>query len=133
MLSRFGIEIRKIGDKKSFFKDVDSILEASGMESKKVTGDIQVQATAHALQKMIDGNHFSVCTIDNCRKMCGIVILKERQDIYDAIHCLNWNEMLPDFRQQVIAMVMDDFRSLFEEQVYHHQDTDIEEVKLLTN
>jgi hypothetical protein len=115
MLKKLGIEIRKIGDPKAFYRDVDSVLVAGGIKSGDVTKDIQVNAAAHSLQKMFNGSHFSVCTINSCKGMCGIVIQQERMNVYDAIHCVNWSDMLPEFRQQIIALVMDDFRPVFGE------------------
>jgi len=32
--------------------------------------------------------------------------------IYNCVHCMHWNEMLPEYRQTVMAMVLDDFRSV---------------------
>jgi hypothetical protein len=29
-----------------------------------------------------------------------------------AAHCIEWSEMLPDYRQMLVAMVLDDFRTV---------------------
>lgn len=29
-----------------------------------------------------------------------------------ALHCMHWNEMLPDFRKTIVAMILDDFRAI---------------------
>ena len=109
-LQKFGIEIRKIGNIQTLYQDVDSILDGEVVTRETQT---QTQAIAHALQKMIQSDgHFSICTIDRCLDICKIRIPKERYNIYHACHCLDWREMLPDFRNKLIAMILDDFRSI---------------------
>lgn len=115
MLKKLGIEIRKIGDSKAFYRDVDSVLAAGGIKTGEITFDIQASAAAHSLQKMFTSSYFDVCTIRNCSDLCGIIISKERMLVYQTQHCIHWNEMLPEFRQQIMAMVMDDFRPIFGE------------------
>lgn len=116
LMNKFGIELRKIGDPKAFYRDVNAVLKSKSIPSGDVTMDVQKLAIGHSLQKMFQGSHFSICTLDSCCKICGIVIQKERYDVYSALHCVNWNEMLPDFRQTIIAMIMDDFYIVFGEE-----------------
>lgn len=112
-LQKLGFEIRKIGNVKSLYRDVDAVLSSAGITQGNVTSDIQRDTTAHALQKMISGQeYFSVCTVDKLAKISGIIIPKERQNIYNAAHCMDWSEMVPDYRQKLVAMVLDDFRSV---------------------
>lgn len=108
-----GIEIRKKGNVKSLFNDVDRILNEYDIPHQSISRYMQSQACAHALQNMMQvENFFSVCTIDRCSQLCQIVIPIERKRLYDAAHCLHWNKMLPDFRMQLIAMILDDFRPI---------------------
>lgn len=110
---RLGFEIRKIGDAKAFYRDVDSVLANANVPSGGVNAELQTSTIAHALQRMIaNESHFSVCTVDRCMRLSGVVISAERYAIYSAIHCMNWNEMEPDYRQVIVAMLMDDFRSV---------------------
>ena len=112
-LQTFGIEIRKIGDVNSLYKEVDSVLRANEI-GKEISPIVAMQTVAHALHKMLKvESFFSICIIENCAKVCQICIPKERMQVYSAIHCVNWNEMLPDYRQLVIAMILDDFRCVF--------------------
>jgi len=112
-LQKFGLEIRKIGRVDNLYADVDLVLKNANMESGGVSQSAQAQTCAHALQRMLSvESHFSVCTIDRCAKMCQVCISKERQQIYDAAHCLHWNEMLPDYRTMLVAMILDDFRTV---------------------
>lgn len=112
-MKAFGLEIRKSGSAKNLFDDVDRVLSKAGIPPMGVSAEMQLQTVAHALQKMITGQrYFDVCTIDKCREVANIVIPRERRLIYSACHCLNYDEMLPDFRQNLIAMVLDDFRAI---------------------
>lgn len=112
-LQKFGIEIRKIGNTENLYKDVDAVLKNYNIPKGSVNTDIQVQTIAHALQKMLKTDrHFSICTVRECVKISQIIISEERMNIYSAAHCLNWNEMLPDYRNMLVAMLLDDFRTI---------------------
>lgn len=109
----FGIEIRRYGSAKGLYDDVDKILGMANIPSKGVNGDIQKITVAHSLQKMLTSQaYFDICTIKNCQQVCQIHIQKDRLDIYSSIHCMHWSEMLPDFKQTIVAMVLDDFREI---------------------
>src|SRR4051812_36615646 len=102
-----GIEIRRTGDTRSLFSEVGSVLKRAKISQESVGIDMQAQTVAHALQKMIrHDSYFCVCTIDNCKNVCGIVIPIERMNIYKAAHCISWDQMLPDYRQALVAMVL---------------------------
>lgn len=112
-IKKLGIELRKIGDTKTFYDEVDIVLSKYNIPTGSISIDVQVQAVAHSLQRMLNiENYLSVCTIEKCAKLCQINIPKERMRVYSTVHCVNWNEMLADFRQMIIAMVLDDFRSV---------------------
>jgi hypothetical protein len=115
-MKAFGIELRRSGNVQSLYQDVDQVLSRSQVPAHGITKEIQVQTVAHALQKMIDAgstySYFDVCTIDNCAKLCSLCISNERYKVYRAAHCLRWNEMTPEYRQLLLAMVLDDFRSI---------------------
>jgi len=112
-MQKFGIEIRRTGDTRNLFADVDLCLKKHNIQPCSVSDQAKVATVAHALNKMIQADrHFSICCIDACMKVCNICISKERYDVYYALHCMNWNEMLPDYRQMIVAMVLDDFRSV---------------------
>ena len=112
-MQKFGIEIRKVGDTRNLYNDVDTVLKRYGMQTQEVSDIAKIQTVAHSLQKMLKvDNYFSVCTIDNCAKVCQICIPTDRRNIYSAAHCMNWGDMLPDYRQLLVAMVLDDFRAV---------------------
>lgn len=103
----FGLELRKVDNIQNLYKDVDTVLQNFDINK------MRIGAVAHSLQKMMQSDqHFSICSIDDCMRLAQITIPKERYDIYRSQHCISWNEMLPEFRQVLIAMVLNDFRSI---------------------
>ena len=105
-MKAFGIEIRKPSTE-NIYRDVDLVL------GNKSLSEVQSLAVAHSLQKMLEpDSYFNICTVTDCQRVCSIVIPKERLDIYNSIHCLHWSKMLPDFRTYIIAMLLDDFRTV---------------------
>ncbi len=116
-IQKLGIELRRIGNTESLFKEVDLVLSKYDLLNSQTSKTIQVQTVAHALQKMFKtDNHFSVCAIRSCIDVAQIHISEERMSIYSSIHCMNWSEMLPDYRQMITAMILDDFKSVLTEQ-----------------
>ena len=109
---KFGLEIRKIGDIKSLYQEVDLVLNKNQIKTG-ISASIQIQTTAHALQKMLSTeNHFDICLIRNLSNLCQICIPQERMLVYSSIHCMHWCEMTQDYRQLITAMILDDFRGI---------------------
>lgn len=110
-MRKFGIEIRKIGDINNLYEDVDSVLRKADLQVGEINKDIQKQAVAHSLQKMMKpSGHLNICCIKDCINLCGIFISSERLSLYSTQHCINWTDMLPEFRMTITAMILDDFR-----------------------
>jgi len=102
----FGIQIRAASTT-NLYKDVDRLLA----ENKNY--DMERATTTHALEKMLrDDRHFSVCTIRDCAKLNNLCIPQKRMQIYSAAHCIDWNAMSPEYRQMLIAYILDDFRAV---------------------
>lgn len=115
IIKKFGIEIRKAGSVENLYRDVDMILSDAGINSGEVNKTIQRAAVSHSLQKMLQPDRcFDICTIRNCAQLCGLCISEDRMRIYGTQHCVYWSEMLPEFRIQLMAMILDDFRSILQ-------------------
>lgn len=114
-MRKFGLELRKTGNVNNLFADVDLVLKKAGIKKNDVSS-IEMQTVALALQDMIDGGRFSVCTIDKCMKVAGVIVSAKRYAIYRAVHCIHWNEMDNEYRKTIIAMVLDDFRDILNPQ-----------------
>jgi hypothetical protein len=109
MGTMFGIELRKKGNVTELYKDVDKVL--SNMEPY----EMETQTVIHALNKMLKPDrHFNVCCVKECANMVGIVISKEHWNLYNAVHCMDWSEMTEDYRQKLVAILLDDFRRVID-------------------
>jgi len=126
----FGIEIRKKGQLSNIYRDVDEILKKNNIQNKSINRLVIKNGVAHALQHMICvQNYFSVCTINECVKLSQVSPSYERLALYQTQHCVHWNEMLPEFKEQLIAMVLDDFREV----ITYDEKQEILEKEILIN
>lgn len=107
-MKKIGVEARK----EISYTDVDLFLNNFGIERGGVNKFSQKSSISHAIHKMFTGTYFSIITIENCADLCNIVIPKDRQRLYNTQHCMEWAEMLPEHRQMLMAMVLDDFREI---------------------
>lgn len=123
----FGLELRKKGQLSNIYRDVDSILKSNNIPSGGITKDLVREGVGHSLFKMLKSdNYFSICTVDSCIKVSGIIIQRERYNFYHSQHCVHWNEMLPEFREKFIAMLLDDFRSV----LTYEEEKEIKEIQI---
>jgi hypothetical protein len=106
-IQKLGIELRKIDDVKSLYRDVDLVLQNHKPET------VALQTVSHSLNKMMRPDKYvSICGIDECAKVAGIVIPAEHRNIYQAVHCMSWSEMTDDYRQFICALILNDFRTV---------------------
>ena len=112
ILQKFGIEIRKLDSVQDLYRDVDRTLRAAEIRAGEVSVQMKVHTTAHALQKLFQQSYFSSYDVKKIAELSGLIISVERVRMYEAVGTLNYNEMTPEYRQILIAMVLDDFRSV---------------------
>lgn len=106
-----GLEIIRKGSSVDLFKHVDRVL--AGTEPGGLPNGMDRGAVAHSLQRMVKADHWlDVCTIRDCEKFISRPISAERMQVYKTTHCVHWRDMEPDFRQKLIAMILDDFREI---------------------
>ena len=111
-MKAFGLELRRSNTLVGLYEEVDNTLAKFNVQKGGVSSTMARDTVAHALQKMIKGSHLSICTVDRISSVCGVIIPAERRNVYSSIHCMNWNEMTPEYRQEIVAMLLDDFRSV---------------------
>ena len=112
--NKFGLELRKIGDTKNLYQDVDRVLDNFSITKTDVGDTVKYQSVAHSLHKMLKPNAtFYITTVKDAANLCGICIPDERLSVYRSIHCMSWSEMTEAFSKMIIAMVLDDFREIF--------------------
>jgi len=109
----FGLELVRKGSAADLFKHVDRVLE--GTPKGGLPSGMDRATVAHALQRMLKSDHWmDVCTVRDCEKFTSNPIPPERMHVYKTTHCVHWRDMEPDFRQKLVAMLLDDFRELLE-------------------
>ena len=64
------------------------------------------QAVAQSLKKMFSGGHFNICAIDAGLKALNLTPHREQYDSLRPLHCVDWADMDPEFRQMVFKRVM---------------------------
>ena len=64
------------------------------------------QTVILSLRDMFKSSHFSICTIDKCIKILGIIPPQSDRDTLSALHCIRWSEMMPQFRERVMEKVL---------------------------
>ena len=65
-----------------------------------------------ALRKMFESNRFSICTVDDCLKVAGVIAPKQPYQLLHALHCVEWGAMPPELRKRVPGLVADCFNGL---------------------
>lgn len=58
-----------------------------------------------ALNKMFRGRYFSICTIDSVAEMLGVNPAGEAYRMLCPLHCVHWDEMPAQVRQQVPDLI----------------------------
>lgn len=71
--------------------------------------DPNLEALKIALKNLFKRTSFSICTIDDLLKMRQIVPDREAYRIMHAVHCVDYKEMSPDFRQYLFNSVINMF------------------------
>ena len=112
MKNLFELRLVNPKDPKFILESIDKFLAEKNITQGRVTYDVAKQTAAYVLQKMLTSRHFSVCAIRECAEVLKLRISSERMRVYNAIHCVNYGDMEDDYRQTLIAMVIDDFREL---------------------
>lgn len=110
-MKAFGLELRKVGKMHDLYAEVDVTL--SRVPSGGINAEIQTHAIAQALHHMMQPEKYlDVCVIREGAKLTGLHISAERLQVYHLAHCISWNQMDPEYRQLLMAMILDDFRSI---------------------
>lgn len=63
--------------------------------------ELRDNAVRHGLKKMIEGKRFSICDFDALCKAAKVYPPSDLNDILRPLHCHEWADMEPDFRNQI--------------------------------
>jgi len=94
--------------------NIQALLKASdeilGENKHEIPENIKGQATLSWLKENFGNNFFSVCSVDNIARMNEIVISSEKRDFMTTLHCVKYDNMTPETKEYLFAMLVDLFR-----------------------
>lgn len=73
--------------------------------------DLKVMAAEAALKKMVQGSHFSICTLDTIIKMMDVKPDRDAYSILHTLHCVDYNQMRPELLQALPELIATVLRS----------------------
>lgn len=67
--------------------------------------ELKVMAAEAALKKMVQGSHFSICTLDTIIKMMEVNPDRDAYNILHTLHCVDYNLMPPELLQALPDLI----------------------------
>lgn len=92
----------------ALLKATDNILSKYGKDD--IPENIRGQATLSALKTNFTGRYFDVCNVRRMAEMNSVHIPKEKNDLYQTLHCVNYADMTEELRNYLFASLFDLFR-----------------------
>lgn len=114
-MNLLGLEIRRspVKSLNALYADVDLILNQYQIPKRGINEDLAAEAIATRLQKLLKNDrYFCICTYDDLSKLGELHVDCQRRKFYSALHCVDYSEMLPEFKMKLFAMILDDFREI---------------------
>lgn len=74
-------------------------------EDVAMLANVHLLAAQAALNKMFSQGYFSICTLDTILKMTYTIPDKTCYDILHTIHCVQYNELAPELRRGLPALI----------------------------
>lgn len=72
------------------------------------------EAVIIVLSKIFRDDWFCVSKLKHAATIAEVVIPKEKQQIFDAMHCIHYNTMPKEFREDLAEIVIELFKDYFE-------------------
>jgi hypothetical protein len=69
--------------------------------------DLKQQIALTALNEMMSGNHFNICTIDRVGSMLGVNPKGDAYSMLSPLHCIDWAKMPPEVREAVPSLIQE--------------------------
>jgi hypothetical protein len=98
--------------------DVGAIIQGSkNILSKyntngEIPENIKGQAVLSVLKNLTQNKtYFDICGVSALAKMNDILISAEHYEFMNTLHCIQWNEMHPDTKEYLMALLVDYFKS----------------------
>lgn len=67
--------------------------------------DLKQQAAVSALNKMMAGGHFNICTVREIAEMFGVMAEPEAMSILKTLHCVDFNKMPRELYASIPALI----------------------------
>lgn len=67
--------------------------------------EIKMMAAQAALRKMVEGNYFDICTIDNVVKMLDVKPDRDTYQVLHTLHCVHYNQMPPELLEKLPELI----------------------------
>lgn len=96
---------------KTLYDEVDILIDKFMISGGNVPPNLKIEAVISSLKKMFSKEFFDICVIKDCSELLGLKLSEQRIIFYRTQHCVYWKDMDPKFRDALIAMIFDDFRS----------------------
>lgn len=71
--------------------------------------DIQKLAVATAMRRMFESSFFSICTVDTCLALAGVIPPKAAYQTLQVIHCCEWKAMPRELIEAVPKLLSECF------------------------
>ena len=71
--------------------------------------NIQRQVVTTVLKQMFTSSHFSICTIDHCLKLSGIIPDDKIYNTMRPLHCIDYKDMPEEVRNWLLEKVKEMF------------------------
>jgi len=70
-----------------------------------VSNEIKMMAAQAALRKMVEGNSFSICTIDTIAEMLDVKPDRDTYQVLRTLHCVHYNQMPPELLEKLPELI----------------------------
>ena len=97
------------------FKTVMGFTTASKMplvfngERRELVERVRNKACAVGLQELFEDSSFSICQLRDCCKAARIVPDGDVMEILSPLHCVKWEKMPRDLREEVAQLIVSMF------------------------
>lgn len=88
-------------------KEILDKYKTNGEIPEKIKGQASLSVLKNITQNK---KFFSICEIDALAKMNNIIFSVEHREFMSSLHCIQWDEMHPDTREYLFALLIDYFK-----------------------
>lgn len=83
------------------------------------------EAVILALKKLFSDNYFDVTSLNRIALLADIIIPSDKQKLFNTLHCVHYNTMSREFREDLAETIQNQFEEYFEIESHKIQFTEI--------